>query len=533
MKNKIISTLLVIVVLLCLTACDSNNALNENKIPDVDLSMYVEHGEWSCGRVWVKKTEESWDSSNTYVGYLDENGNLVGEWHPASVWSRPNNFVNDFAFVGTGEYEHSWNSSTIVSYDVVNLKGEVAFSIECIAGSDGYEDAALREFNSHGYAFYIEGYYKDTYVKSGSAYMLCKDGTKVVLDERLELNGARLGNFSGVFSEGYMPYFYDAYINEQGQIALDFSDRLQGYFGQRYTITNLFPIEDGLAKVAFEGKDGKKYFIVVDIYGNLLTEDPISFDEFSNYDFDSITRVDNSRVSSLKKPEIKDGAVVKLGNYEQDNVTSNGSELIEWIVLKSDGNKALLVSKYVLDSYDYAEQIKYSKTATWENSAVREWLNKDFYNTAFSKDEVKYILSTSMDSKVVTYTGVYDNYNLEEDIVSRDINTTSTADKVFLLSVDEIKELMSVEEIVGQATKYSAQKVKATGYIREKGTYYKWMTRDLLVHNSFSGDYSKQVFAFEGKGDKIYNYEQWENIYRYDINGVRPAIWIDLTTLQN
>ena len=115
MKNKIISTLLVIVVLLCLTACDSNNALNENKIPDVDLSMYVEHGEWSCGRVWVKKTEESWDSSNTYVGYLDENGNLVGEWHPASVWSRPNNFVNDFAFVGTGEYEHSWNSSTIVS----------------------------------------------------------------------------------------------------------------------------------------------------------------------------------------------------------------------------------------------------------------------------------------------------------------------------------------------------------------------------------------------------------------------------------
>ena len=107
-----------------------------------------------------------------------------------------------------------------------------------------------------------------------------------------------------------MSYSNEAYINEEGQVALDFSDRLEGYFGQRYTITNLHPIEDGLAKVVFEGKDDKKYFIVVDTYGNLLTEQPISYDKFSNFDFSSIKRVDNSRVSSLNKSDIKDGAVV-------------------------------------------------------------------------------------------------------------------------------------------------------------------------------------------------------------------------------
>ena len=533
MKCKLVSIVLVVIMLLGLTACNSNRSDNKNGIPDVDLSMYSDHGEWSCGRIWVKKTEESWDSSNTYVGYLDENGNLVGEWHSVSAWPKPNDFANDFAFVGTGEYEYSWNSSTIVSYDVINLKGEIVFTIECIAGSDGYEDAAVKQFNSHGYAFYIEGYYKDTYVKSGNAYMLCKDGSKVKIDERLELNGARLNNFSGSFSEGYMSYSNEAYINEEGQVALDFSDRLEGYFGQRYTITNLYPIEDGLAKVVFEGKDDKKYFIVVDIYGNLLTEQPISYDKFSNFDFSSIKRVDNLRVSSLNKSDIKDGAVVKFGNYEQDNVTSNGPELIEWIVLRNDGNKALLVSKYVLDACDYAAQMKYSKTANWENSVVRAWLNNDFFNAAFSKDEIGYIIPSSIESKVITYTGVYDNENLEEDIESRDIATVTTTDNVFLLSVDEIKNLMVVDEIIGQGTKYSSEKVDPVWYNGKLSKpYYKWMTRDLLAHNSFSGNYSKQVFSFEGQGEKIYNYEQWDDIYRYDIDGVRPAIYIDLNKIK-
>lgn len=77
------------------------------------------------------------------------------------------------------------------------------------------------------------------------------------------------------------------------------------------------------------------------------------------------------------------GDIVRFGSYEQDGDSSNGQELLEWIVLERDGYRLLLLSKYLI------EEMQYSATQydTWETSSVRMWLNNEFLQTAFSNDE--------------------------------------------------------------------------------------------------------------------------------------------------
>lgn len=78
------------------------------------------------------------------------------------------------------------------------------------------------------------------------------------------------------------------------------------------------------------------------------------------------------------------GDVVYFGRFEQDLYTKNGKEKIEWQVLDKKGNKALLVSKYLLDVRPYNKK---EKAITWKKCTLRKWMNKEFFNTAFSEEE--------------------------------------------------------------------------------------------------------------------------------------------------
>ncbi|MBO6065802.1 MAG: sigma-70 family RNA polymerase sigma factor, partial [Lachnospiraceae bacterium] len=82
--------------------------------------------------------------------------------------------------------------------------------------------------------------------------------------------------------------------------------------------------------------------------------------------------------------EIQRGSYVLFGSYEQDNNKLNRPEDIEWIVLDCEGDRLLLMSRYVLDAVpfnrDYAN-------VTWETCTLRSWLNDEFINVAFSTEE--------------------------------------------------------------------------------------------------------------------------------------------------
>ncbi len=53
----------------------------------------------------------------------------------------------------------------------------------------------------------------------------------------------------------------------------------------------------------------------------------------------------------LKNAEV--GDYITFGLYEQDNDLSNGKENIEWLILELKDEKALVISKYALDSKPY------------------------------------------------------------------------------------------------------------------------------------------------------------------------------------
>ena len=128
--------------------------------------------------------------------------------------------------------------------------------------------------------------------------------------------------------------------------------------------------------------------------------------------------------------DVSVGDIIIFGSYEQDNVTSNGKEAIEWEVLDVQDGEALIISKYALDAKPYNQELQ---SVTWETCTLRKWLNDDFYNTAFSSADKLKIQSTTLINVDNPYYGTEDGNN--------------TVDKVFLLSVDEAIKYYAPEQV--------------------------------------------------------------------------------------
>ena len=78
------------------------------------------------------------------------------------------------------------------------------------------------------------------------------------------------------------------------------------------------------------------------------------------------------------------GALIPFGRYEQDNNDGNGPESILWVVLELDDEGMVLLSRDGLAAHPYSGE---AGDATWEGCSLRQWLNEDFLNEAFSEEE--------------------------------------------------------------------------------------------------------------------------------------------------
>ena len=187
-----------------------------------------------------------------------------------------------------------------------------------------------------------------------------------------------------------------------------------------------------------------------------------------------------------------------FGTYEQDNVTSNGAEDIEWLVLAKENNKILVISDKVLDFQSYNEKPYYEtrKSITWEQCSLRKWLNDSFLNEAFSEEERALIQSI---------------------IVSVDKISKYYTDKVFLLSYNEVEKYFSDNH---------ARKCAFTAYAKAhaagRGADAWWL-------RSLTGpDYA--AFVESSSGGLYY---KSNGFVTSDGCGVRPALWIDLDSMKN
>ena len=203
------------------------------------------------------------------------------------------------------------------------------------------------------------------------------------------------------------------------------------------------------------------------------------------------------------------GTIVEFGSYEQDNDTSNGKEPIEWIVLDVKKVRSLLISRYGLDAKPYNN---IQRNVTWETSFIRDWLNYDFLDEAFSSEWEKSLIRSSM----IINSG---NRNVDGGV--------DTNDKIFLLSSAEANKYFSSNtERKCVVTDYAHESQGATlvwdSPINNQATSWWWLrspgnSNYTAAYVSSTGEIKTDGYAVdENPGTHI---------------SVRPALWIDLKKL--
>ncbi|MBP0983290.1 MAG: toll/interleukin-1 receptor domain-containing protein [Oscillospiraceae bacterium] len=123
---------------------------------------------------------------------------------------------------------------------------------------------------------------------------------------------------------------------------------------------------------------------------DLVTSDKILDCEY-NLGYNAYMENDCSGALENLQNATEPGDIITFGSYEQDNNLSNGAEPIEWVVLERNNEYVKVISKDILDSVPFH---KYSEDVQWKDSYIHEWLNNDFYNTAFSAEEKEQIITT-------------------------------------------------------------------------------------------------------------------------------------------
>ncbi len=227
---------------------------------------------------------------------------------------------------------------------------------------------------------------------------------------------------------------------------------------------------------------------------------------------------------------------IVFGSYEQDGNTKNGKEPIEWEVLGEDKNGILVVSRYSLDCQPYNKEWT---DVTWKTCTLRKWLNKKFYNAAFSSKDKKKIKSVNVENTYIL-----------DGITEVGMNTK---DKIFCLSFDEIQkyyrfniyydkdntdkeghyDYSCYQDLIISPTQYAQHKGVWTYFITEesyKNTYKRdgytedcinrWGGSWWLRTTGHNSDYAGIVDT-DGRVGALYDYT-----VDYAYAGVRPAMYL-------
>lgn len=188
------------------------------------------------------------------------------------------------------------------------------------------------------------------------------------------------------------------------------------------------------------------------------------------------------------------GDIVEFGSYPQQQ--EKKKEPIKWIVLEKRADKVLLISRYALD---YKKYNKKDKDITWKDCTLRKWLNDEFIETAFDKNEQKHVAETILKNK-----GNRKIYGGGD-----------TLDKIFLLSIDEAEKYFSSDD----ARKCEPTKYAKAQYVHLGDNGCCWWLRSPGDYRNGAG--AARVFSDGSVGTGGYSVDSV-------INTIRPALWINL-----
>ena len=206
---------------------------------------------------------------------------------------------------------------------------------------------------------------------------------------------------------------------------------------------------------------------------------------------------------------------VKFGSYPQSDSSGNTKEPIEWIILDRQSDKALLLSKYIIDAKYYDNT--YKKTAiAWEICGLRNWLNNDFYYNAFSDSEQSKIQATNVINDYSNVDGIYGG--------------NDTIDKIFLLSYEEVRDYFKKQEAWQHILENKPLTTKATNfakainyngdvlYVSKDNDYWYSGNSSFWLRTPGSDNKPAQCVVEEG----YFLGEAVSCVFA----GVRPALWV-------
>ncbi len=183
------------------------------------------------------------------------------------------------------------------------------------------------------------------------------------------------------------------------------------------------------------------------------------------------------------------GEIIIFGHYEQDGNESNGKEPMEWIALRVQMGRVLLLARHAIYTRPYNTEWK---EISWKDCSLRAWLNSSFLKNCFSTEEKKALITAKL---TTNYAGA----------------SVTTEDMVFLLDVTEAKAL-SDELLLCKPTRYAREKSTAT----TNGFCYWWL-RDTTNRKNDANRVEPSGAVSEYGG----------NTNATGV-GIRPAIWVDV-----
>ena len=196
--------------------------------------------------------------------------------------------------------------------------------------------------------------------------------------------------------------------------------------------------------------------------------------------FFGIKNGDNNATKEIQNAQI--GDYIVFGSYEQNNNISDGPEDIEWRVIDKNDDQLLIISKYILDGKPYnTEEVD----VTWETCTLRDWLNNDFYSTAFDETEKNMIIVTT-------------NHNPD----AREFDNhwdgkggNDTYDKVFLLNCSEVDDYLNNRQCM--LTDYASESILDAVILH----YYK---------EEYGEDWIEEKEKETGKDLRSYVIDDWQ-----------------------
>ena len=248
----------------------------------------------------------------------------------------------------------------------------------------------------------------------------------------------------------------------------------------------------------------------------------VKFQDNETKTYDDEYKVIKTVVEKTESPfaELKDsciGQTVTFGKFET-NCDFNTIDDLEWIVVKKEGDKVLLFSKYSLLSMPFGDWSQESYVS-WKNSEIRNYLNGTFYYDCFTDEERKLIVSTT-------------NVPSDEEI---ELGAIQTSDKLFIPSSSEMNQLfyssndmrcLSTGNIWGDGFEFGVASILHDDY----HSYCGYWLRDAVANAAY--DLPAQC-VFEEAKTNINPYSGINATLTYnDLYYVRACVWLDLSLIR-